>query len=320
MLASSITCLLWIFGSIELGFFLVATLQKYVLPNMVILISCVMTVVLLFGIIVFFTSGDRYKLVEFYFKRNVFGYRARFWVEEPAEDGVIWTCYIVTRRSDETEVDSGLKALGGLEIEIPLGGWFKFLGARILLNGAPVTFLDTIRFWRARLRKIVTSNNSVVVDLRNRDWNHGIDERIPWLSVEKAIRFLHCAHHSFTGELSSVLKKLMNEIRELTVQHDRLKVELTSVDKELKFAIGQHVFCIGALMGLQSAIAKTDRLKTTLEGLRLHEQVLSALVQATEGVNQSQFEGYSNQLALVRSELDELSRGSSRRRGKAASV
>jgi len=315
ILGGTINCLFLLAGSIALGFFLTTVLSQYVQPNLAVLISGLTTAVLCLGIVGHFTTSARREWIDSYFNRNVVSYRARFWVDELDDDGVVWECHIVTHRSDEIEIDSGLKALGGLIIEIPLGGWFKFLGARILLNGAPVTPSDTIRFWRVRLRKIVTSNNCVVVDLRNKYGRNQNDERIPWLSVEEAIRFLHHAHYSFTGELSSVLEKLLNEIRELTVERDRLKVELTSADKELKDAIGQNVFCFGALRGLQSAIAKTDRLKTTLDGLRLHEQVLTALVQITENVNQSQFEGYSNQLALVRSELDKLQRSNTRRLG-----
>jgi len=168
--------------------------------------------VAIFGLAPFFLSGARASWIKSYFARNVRGFLLRMYI--PVKEGVVdtsahWYGEIVT---DENIIDDPCgPALGGIQIEVRLGGWFASG-----LNGIRVYGLQAFKenwivyekfeYWQVRLLEINDSTRAVVVQVSSRYPDRGGKSDTLQLTAEQALQLLiYASEHYVCDDIGSTI-------------------------------------------------------------------------------------------------------------------
>lgn len=260
---------------------------------------------LLIAIPIYFISGSRGEIVRDYFDRNVRGYVAFFYVPTTLFAGQRWLCSIRTEQNSPYVTQA---ELGGLMLQIRLGGWISSGGSGILKDGKPITHESQLRNWRVCLHKIHFHTGAVLVRVEYAHPDADGKHETLVLEVSEAIHLLNFVQQSGNGvvSISDALYYYMRSKDELAEEAERAR-------EELKRSNGRETMFIDQLESLARRINETDRLKTTIEGLEIYIQVLTALRLAHHATDQAKFDQVSDKLDQAQRDLDRLRSKRSRR-------
>lgn len=244
-----------------------------------------------------------------YYRNNVRGHIARFWIEKGEDDKYDWTCDVIAFKGQRTRRHY-------LAIEIPLGGWFR--RARIV----PSFFGVATRYskhWFVQLHTVNWDTNTILIKVSYRNPSRSRNEHVV-LELTRAIQVLATitSGDNTAFDLDSLVTLAM-------VKQEALEEDRAEVARALEAVRDERDGLVIELGVLNAMIARTHRCKTHVETLRVWERLLDVLIKAHKpGSGFSQDDEMHQALisgrARVRAALEEKSKRSRRRGTKKPAV
>jgi hypothetical protein len=216
---------------------------------------------IMLGVTIYATTGSRRRWIEDYWRRNIRGYEACFWIKN--DEGVdpdvsIW---VEEMRRPPYWAPCEMNGRGKIFLRVPLGGWFRRSGLLYRIGGEyPNLQRMPFRAWRVIVRKPIT-DPLVGACIEVID---GKGDRIPF-TVSATLRFAEWLsaggiqewRHQVPDLLRAVFESRA-ELNRTSDERDEVKKRAEELERKWKTACQQRE---DALSAIAEAIGRIDATK-----------------------------------------------------------